>query len=182
MKKPLTSKQYQLLIDIISHHSLFDKHDNCFQASRREIALKCGLKSKTTVDRLFTSLRSLGRIKDVKDIQQETRPMLDPRFYWKHSPLEKPFALAMFDLESYEKAVLWRRDCMLVGHYIHAQTGQLLKPYPYREMWEYRNSYLSTDRTKHRGKTRATERSATALLNCYEGEQEDLTFDLPNAA
>lgn len=150
LKKPLTEKSYKLLMSITSRYSLFDKHDNCFQASNRQISQRLHLKSKTTVDRLMQTLERKGLTSKVIDIQGITRTMLNPHFYWAWQPLEKPFALAMFQLGSNEAAASWVKDCIAVGHYIHPLTGELLKPYPFVEMNEYRNSYTSVDRTKCR--------------------------------
>lgn len=153
----LKPKALALLVQIIEDRKLFDKHDNCLQASTREIAERLALSSKTTVIRLLDRLKAAGYLREVRDISNQTRLMLSPDAVWLYRRTEKPFAAAMFTLGSHKSAVEWRNVCVILGRYVDASTGEVLGKYPNKLMHEYRNGYRLDDRTKRRASAKRQE-------------------------
>lgn len=148
----LNKRQFTILTSIINTPSLFDTHDNCFQASQREIAKELGLKSATTIDRLMAKLKADGLTNKVIDISGVERVMINPRFLWSHTKAEYFYADAMFVLGSDKAAYEWTLTCRNCGEFTDASTGEVMGPYDYTFFSGMRLGYTSFDRTKTRAK------------------------------
>ena len=166
-------KQYSLLIKLINSRNkqsnkIFDKHDYCFQKSVREIAEITG-DSKSTIGRLFTSLKEKGLAKVVLDNANSQRLMLNPSFInLSRKKHYKWYNSAMYHLGSDERAREYSKQCKLdgvlydyetFGEVIDFDTGEVtygkiirkLTQYEQKSWFEDKNEYSSTDRTKRRG-------------------------------
>lgn len=176
VKKLLPLRQHQLLFRLVNSLrkqscKIFDKQDNCFQVTPyRGLAVLSG-ESKSSIARLFFTLRNEGLIKVVIDSRGEERQMLSPSFSCRGNKFEILFMQAMYALGSHELACDWsescRKDHVLYNYetfnnteLVDFTTGEITYPFmvALRSMkdfevkqWNcYRGSYSSTDRTKHR--------------------------------
>lgn len=150
--KGLTKVNHQLLNKIIKHKGkgsnlLFDRRDNCFQMSNRQIAAVLKVPA-SSIDRLFRQCAKLDLVRDVKDISGINRKMLAPYFIWYHDSREKPLARFIYDCGSYAKAIEWRSCCSELGQIIDYHTGEVIRPFNWNKIDEYARSYSMFDRCK----------------------------------
>ena len=136
----LKPKQFELLVKLVHSRNkqsrkIFDKHDNCFQKSIREIEI-ITKHSKSSVGRLFHIMREKDLVRDVIDISGTKRLMLNPafRYYRNHQYFGKFYQLAMYHLGGDAKANQWSKKCRehgvlydykLFGEVIDFGTGEV---------------------------------------------------------
>jgi hypothetical protein len=170
----LKNKEMRLLLSIVNSRTkqsrkVFDKHDYCFQGSCRFIADVIGIKSKSTVGRLFQKLKSLDLTRDVIDGSGEQMLMLNPSFIpTNRLKYEKFFLLAMYyqgsDAKAQKYALQCRTDgvlydyqafgevvCFFTGEITYGDVIRKLSWSESKSWYQSIESYTSTDRTKHRG-------------------------------
>lgn len=176
VKKALPERQHQLLFRLVNSkrkqsNKIFDKQDNCFQVSScRKLAELSG-ESKSSIHRLFVTLKKEKLVKLVTDNNGVEVLMLAPHFSSRGAYFERLFMRAMFALGSYERASEWslacRQDYTLYDYsifdtneLIDFNTGEITYPnmvalrrlnhFEVTQWNSYRSSYSSVDRTKHR--------------------------------
>lgn len=116
----LKPKQFELLMKLVNSRNkqsrkIFDKHDNCFQKSTREIQGITGY-SKSSVGRLFRTMRQQDLVRDVVDVFGVERLMLNPAFFYHRKKyFDKWYQLAMYHLGSDAKAKQWSQKCREYG-------------------------------------------------------------------
>lgn len=128
---------------------LFDKRDNCFQASINQIAIKTN-NHKTTIKRLFVALRERDLINDVTDITSKQRIMLNPMFMLPKDVNNYYYMKAQYYLGSAEAAWQYINVCIVSGWLCDCLTGEVIKRYDNKNMYLWRYGYTSTDKNKRR--------------------------------
>jgi len=120
----IDNKNYKLLLSIINNPSLFDKLDNTFKTSNRQIASKLNV-SASKVDRLFRLLKSKDLVRDVRQGKGKLR-MLSPKFiYTSRRNYDRWINGALWDLGCYEKVRQWRKVCRELNQWIDPDTGEM---------------------------------------------------------
>jgi len=174
---PIPTKQHELLLRLINSprkqsNKIFDKKDNCFiPRSFRDLEYVSG-ESKSSLQRLFTTLRNQDLTREVLNEVNERVRMLNPSFiHVSDSKYDSWFKKAMYHLGSYSLACEWasycRKDSILYDYnnfstceVIDISTGEVTHPnmtkrrnlttFEVYDWNKYRESYSSVDRTKRR--------------------------------
>ena len=130
---------YGLLLELVNDthkqkNKIFDKHDNCFQKGQRHMALITG-KSKSSINRLFVTMKDKDLVRKVIDCDELERDMLNPAYIWcKLDIYNKLFHMAMYHLGSDSRAREWayqcRNDAVLwdytcFGEVVDIRTGEI---------------------------------------------------------
>ncbi|ENM2832903.1 replication/maintenance protein RepL [Vibrio cholerae] len=126
-----TETQLNLNNLMFNNPKIFNKDDNTFLVTSRDIAKELGLSSHTTVVRQQKRLKELELAKPIKCFNGQEVLMISPWFYCKAQPQDRLFIEAIYTLGSYKKALdldLLQRE---VGYNIDPQTGMLTTPYDY---------------------------------------------------
>lgn len=125
-KDKLTLGKYKLLRRIIADRRSFDKKDNTFLLSNRQIAKRINV-SPSYIDQLMRTLKQLNLIKPIINIFGDSVIMLDPEYLFFNVKEEKPFNIALFQLGSHDMALQWRDYCRLYNVVINARTNKQMK-------------------------------------------------------
>lgn len=148
-KNKLTKSRYNLLQQIIQNVKCFDKKDNTFLLSNRDMAADIGV-SASSVDRLFRDLRSKDLVRMIINIFDKSVWMLDPEYLFYNAREEKPFNIAMFQLGSHEYASQWRDWSIENNIVTNVRTGK-----PFRmsraRIYDYASRYSMFDRCYRKG-------------------------------
>jgi hypothetical protein len=143
---------------------LFDKRDNCFQDSINQIAIKTN-NHKTTIKRLFVTLRERDLINDVVDITGKQRIMLNPVFMLPKDVNNYYYMKAQYYLGSAEAAWHYINVCIVSGWLCDCLTGEVIKRYDNKNMYLWRHGYTSTDKNKRR--TNKQDITKDIEIDCY---------------
>jgi hypothetical protein len=143
---------------------LFDKRDNCFQASINQIAIKTD-NHKTTIKRLFVALRERHLVADVVDISGKQRVMINPLFMLPKDVNNYYYMKAQYNLGSAQLAWAYINVCILSGWLCDPLTGEVVKRYDNKNMYLWRHGYTSTDKNKRR--TNKQDRTKDIEIDCY---------------
>lgn len=147
----MTKNQLNLLKKLTSDIKVFDKHDNTFKMSTRQIAKKLGMSSHTTIVRFFKMLKDKQLMKEVLDIYNKPALMLSPRFFWEHNKSELHFGFTMYILGSHKAAVEHSKVEVSLNSKVDVETGEMT-PIKLKAKEDYLNDYTN-DRTRHRNTT-----------------------------
>jgi len=118
--------QFKLLSKIFNNRHLFNRQDNTFTCSNREMARHLGI-SPSPIDRLIRTLKAQDLVRKVTTITGG-QLMLSPA-YLKANSMEHGrywFAKAMYHLKYHTKAIKWYDDCCHIGAIIDPETGEIL--------------------------------------------------------
>jgi hypothetical protein len=147
---------------------LFDKRDNCFQASQRGIIKHLQLKgckvNHKTIEKLFKDMSLLGITKPVLDVANVKCVMINPAFLSIKDFNNYYYMLAQFHLGSSGKAWAYVKVCIAIGRLVHPNTGEVLRRYENKRMHLWR---LGDDKryTKSKDSTKTIE----SIVIVYEG-------------
>ncbi|KJR15251.1 hypothetical protein [Vibrio parahaemolyticus] len=133
MKKttPFTLSQLNLTNQMLSNPKAFDTNNNCFKLAARGIAEALELSSHTTVVRQIKRLKEYKYAKQIEDLTNQSRLMIDPEFFYKGSESDRHFINSVYILNSFKKALeldLLQRE---IGYNLDPRTGQWVSPYDY---------------------------------------------------
>ncbi|MGB2740589.1 MAG: hypothetical protein WBC60_08550 [Cognaticolwellia sp.] len=168
LPKPL----HRLLLALVNDthkqkNKVFDKHDNCFQKGQRHMALITG-KSKSSINRLFVTMKDKDLVRKVIDCEEVERDMLNPVYIWcKPDKYNRLFHMAMYHLGSDDRARKWARQCKndavlwdytCFGEVVDIITGEITHGCEVRklstfELYQWEKSRVTStcwDRTKRR--------------------------------
>ncbi|AHK11641.1 hypothetical protein S140_234 [Shewanella sp. phage 1/40] len=112
---------------------MFDKRDNCFQASQRTIIKHLNSKGVNTnhkaIEKLFKDMSLLGITKHVLDVASVKRVMINPAFLSIKDFNNYYYMLAQFHLGSGEQAWQYVKVCVVIG-WLFLGNDQILHVMP----------------------------------------------------
>lgn len=119
--KKLHPRQFTLLTELMNHptrgkNRIFNKVNNCFCQSQSSIVTITN-KSKSTISRLFNTLKERDLLRQVSDIEGNLQWMLNPSFMYSHysNHYVELFYKAVYGTGCYSKAQKWRLACLKDG-------------------------------------------------------------------